>query len=134
MYIQKCQYKLLCQSRANQVKISWIKKFKIWTVRSLCFSFNVGESQPNQELLLASEERANEPKLLQIFPNPVDEKLFIAPLSKIPEEVQILDALGKMVLEVRNSNEIDVSALRPGIFFVIIKEDGSIITDKIIKK
>ena len=92
------------------------------------------ESQPNQELLLASEENVNEPKLVRIFPNPVDDRLFIAPLSKIPEEVQIGDALGKMVLEVRNSNEIDVSALRPGIFFVIIKEDGSIITDKIIKK
>jgi len=97
-------------------------------------SFNVGESQPNQELLLASEENVNEPKLVQIFPNPVDDRLFIAPLSKIPEEVQIVDALGKMFLEVRNSNKIDVSSLHPGVFFVIIKKDGSTITDKIIKK
>ena len=85
-------------------------------------------------MLLASEENASEPKLVQIFPNPVDDKLFIAPLSKIPEEVRIFDALGKMVLEVWNTNEIDVSNLHPGVFFVIIKEDGSTITDKIIKK
>ena len=97
-------------------------------------SFTVGESQPNQELLLGSEEELNEAKPLQIFPNPVDDKLFIAPLSKIPEEVQIFDALGKMVLEVWNTNEIDVSSLRPGIFFVIIKDDGAKITDKFIKK
>lgn len=84
-------------------------------------SFNVGESQPNQELLLASEEGINEAKPVQIFPNPVDDKLFIAPLSKAPTEIHVIDVLGSIVLQENNINEINVSTLPAGFYFALIR-------------
>lgn len=55
----------------------------------------------------------------KIFPNPVQDKLFLAGLSDLPNyNVQISDITGRLVLSKRNKKEIDVSGLRPGVYFL----------------
>lgn len=55
-----------------------------------------------------------------IFPNPVTSELMIHSTTFINSNVQVLDVFGKIVLEARNQNVIDVSGLNAGIYFLKI--------------
>lgn len=56
-------------------------------------------------------------------------------MLKAPSLVQVFDALGTFVLQENNSNEIDVSSLQSGLYFLRIQYGtDEIITEKFIKK
>jgi hypothetical protein len=72
-----------------------------------------------------------------IYPNPVDDFLFID-LDKPRElEVTILDVQGKEVtkqLFTGLRNQLDISALRKGVYFMKLEGDGFVKIEKIIKR
>ena len=67
-----------------------------------------------------------------IFPNPVNDKLFIQGLSDV-SEVSIYDVLGKLVLSKTNTSEIDVTNLKKGIYLIKIKDQQKEIIKKLVK-
>lgn len=82
-----------------------IKKFTI-----------VGNAQLLTNMLGSSEEE------IKIFPNPVHDQLNIMYNTQKPFKVMVLDINGSKILErVVNSNVIDVSQLRPGVYFLILE-------------
>ncbi len=73
---------------------------------------------------------------ISTYPNPVKNVLTIERnLSVDIKSVKIYDLLGKLVLAINSSfNQIDVSNLKSGIFFLKIQTDMGVVTKKIIKK
>lgn len=72
---------------------------------------------------------------IQIYPNPVNKMLYINGLDhEDPMNICIKDASGRSLIEIKNTSEIDISALRPGIFFLyLLKANGDILIAKFIK-
>jgi len=61
-----------------------------------------------------------------IYPNPVDDKLMI--ISKIKNaNIEIINNLGIVVRKetITKSNQIDVSALSPGIFYIVLRDNNN---------
>jgi hypothetical protein len=92
-------------------------------VRDACTT-NIGENEKNK---------------INIFPNPVSDKLFI----RFPEEfigissVEILNEIGKVVLKANGNfsvNEIDISRLSHGIYFIQVINSSGKLTGKFIKQ
>lgn len=75
-------------------------------------------------------------KAISIYPNPVQERLFIDINSSQSIKVQILDITGKQLPLVEQSlNQIDMSSFAKGVYFVKLSTDGSAFyTYKFIKK
>jgi len=71
-----------------------------------------------------------------IFPNPVKEILNIDnSINAEIRSIRIYDLLGKVVLEEREiNNQLDVSHLLRGIFYVKIETDKGVLTKKLIKE
>jgi hypothetical protein len=70
-----------------------------------------------------------------IFPNPLNDKLFIRHTNNpLKYTIKIYDMQGKSVIELENltENEIDVSTLSAGIYMLQIKTHNEVITKKII--
>ena len=77
---------------------------------------------------------------VNIYPNPVDDILYIETNENI-EEIVIYDVKGSKVYEQVNksvsvsmSESISVSSLKPGVYFVKINCGDTVLTDKFIKK
>lgn len=71
---------------------------------------------------------------LKVYPNPVDDILFIKSLNNI-NSVKIFDITGKLILEPKIYKEaINVSSLTANIYFVKIESYGYVTTKKLIKK
>jgi hypothetical protein len=70
------------------------------------------------------------------FPNPASNSLYVATNSINIKQIDIYNALGKLVLSNSNSNVIDVSSIASGIYYLNVKsKDGSnLILDKFIKQ
>ncbi|WP_309640317.1 T9SS type A sorting domain-containing protein [Flavobacterium sp.] len=69
-----------------------------------------------------------------IFPNPTKNVLNIVKNQSI-DAITITDVSGKKVIEVRtNTNQVDVSKLQQGIYFMQIQSQGKITTQKFIKE
>lgn len=85
-----------------------------------------------RNVLLSTPE--NQLSDLKIFPNPVKNKLFIIS-SESNLEVSITDINGRIINSINKlaSNEIDVSALKPGMYFLNIQSAAGNITKKFIK-
>ena len=71
-------------------------------------------------------------KNISIYPNPVDDKLFIQGLLDV-SEVSIYDVLGKLVLSNTKSSEIEVSNLKKGIYTIKIVNEQKETIQKFIK-
>ncbi|HKR05287.1 MAG TPA: T9SS type A sorting domain-containing protein [Bacteroidia bacterium] len=75
---------------------------------------------------------------LNIFPNPATNQLTIGNIQFATERVEIYDVLGHKVFnqgQAASSKEqitIDVSELKPGIYFLYIKQNQSIITRRVV--
>lgn len=72
-------------------------------------------------------------ELLTVYPNPVNNKLFVQSESKI-EHVYIFDLLGKKVLSVsysNGSNSINLSSLNEGVYFLNIQTVSNNFSKKI---
>ena len=72
------------------------------------------------------------PLFFSIYPNPVNDKLFIQGLSEV-SEISIYDVLGKLVLSKMASSEIDVSNLKKGIYLIKVKDQQKEIIKKLVK-
>ena len=76
---------------------------------------------------------------VNIYPNPVDDILYIETNENI-EEIVIYDVKGSKVYEstsqqlTANSQQVSVSSLKPGVYFVKINCGNTVLTDKFIKK
>jgi hypothetical protein len=106
----------------------------------------------DQHLVAEPERRSEDSKLisrkesgklglipLELFPNPADEKLHIE-LGEMTENAELLvyDARGNEILD-RTYKEIDrivieLDTLMPGMYFVIVRNQKAIYTDRFIKK
>ncbi len=78
----------------------------------------------------------NSSSLVNIFPNPSYGK-FIINTSTVPHIVFILDAVGKVVLEVKpttTNTSIDIHHLKNGMYFISIETDQKSSMNKIIKE
>ncbi len=73
---------------------------------------------------------------LKIYPNPVQNKLILQSVTNDFDSVSIADLNGRIVHSSKNlvSNEIDISALRSGMYFITITSSEGNITKKFIKK
>ena len=58
-----------------------------------------------------------------IYPNPVDNTIYIRNLPDNTETIKIINSLGNIVIEDTNNCIIDVSTLPPGIYYLMINEE-----------
>ncbi len=72
---------------------------------------------------------------LKIYPNPAHSKLIIQFATNNFDSISITDVNGRTVLTKKTmvSNEIDISALKSGMYFITITSSGGNITKKFIK-
>ena len=70
---------------------------------------------------------------LLLYPNPVDDKLFIQGLQK-ETKVSIYNILGKLVLSKTTSSEIDVNNLKTGIYFIKVTDIEGQLVRRFMKK
>lgn len=71
---------------------------------------------------------------LTIYPNPAKDKIMITNASSF-SEISIFDLQGKIIKEVavKNNNQINISSLKPGIYFIKAKKDIGIFYKKFVK-
>ncbi len=72
---------------------------------------------------------------LNVFPNPTNNNIRIAPLK--PNEafvISLYNTLGQKVLEVSDTAEINISDLTNGIYYLLLKQKKEYWTTKIIKE
>jgi hypothetical protein len=73
--------------------------------------------------------------LLEIYPNPIVNELFIKTNSIQLEQVIIYDVLGKSIINTKlNLDKIDVSTLKVGMYLLKIKTDRGTVVRRILKK
>ncbi|AFL81939.1 hypothetical protein Aeqsu_2482 [Aequorivita sublithincola DSM 14238] len=76
----------------------------------------------------------NEKNLFTLYPNPTDGLLNIKSITKIAE-ITIHNNLGQLLFTSEKTNQVDISTLNEGIYFVKIKdENGQTETKKVVKK
>lgn len=71
---------------------------------------------------------------LKLYPSPVKSDLNIA-YNKDIKSIKIINNIGKEILIFDGRNQVDVSSLPPGIYFVsITATDGKVVTKRIVKE
>ncbi len=75
-------------------------------------------------------------ELIRVYPNPATDKIIISGIDKYPVKVEIRDSKGQVVLafDKLSSNEINLSGLRQGLYFIHIQNADVDITRKLIKR
>ncbi|MDA0713667.1 MAG: T9SS type A sorting domain-containing protein, partial [Bacteroidetes bacterium] len=80
-------------------------------------------------------------EVMNIFPNPAEDivNIEIQMLEEGSVEVQLINALGQMVLQDRSNgkttmNRLEVSDLDPGIYMVRVRTVSGVITERLIVK
>jgi hypothetical protein len=73
-------------------------------------------------------------KMIRISPNPATDKISISGIDKYPVNVEILNCKGQVVLtfDKLSANEINVSGLKQGLYFIHIQNDDLDLTRKLI--
>ena len=69
---------------------------------------------------------------LKVYPNPVKDKLFISG-NKTPISISIFNVLGKEVISIKNTNNINVQALPSGVYMIRISDGIQQTAQKFIK-
>lgn len=89
-----------------------------------------------EDMPVTSSTISSEPVIFKLFPNPASNRLYIQlghPQSNYT--VRIYNSLLELVMEEDNAkSELDISTLRPGIYFVEINQDGRYGFNKLIVK
>lgn len=71
--------------------------------------------------------------LVELYPNPMNDVLYIE--SENITSVTVFNAVGQQVMFVENRNEIDVTSLSNGLYFVrLVDNKGNTLTKKIVKQ
>ncbi|WP_299227604.1 SMP-30/gluconolactonase/LRE family protein [uncultured Psychroserpens sp.] len=86
-------------------------------------------------IALSNEEFELDNRLIQIFPNPVKDKIKIQTFEAIDiEVVRLYNLEGKLVSEQHTpSHEIDLSSMMAGVYFIEISTNKGVVNKKIIK-
>ncbi|MEI6766051.1 MAG: T9SS type A sorting domain-containing protein [Bacteroidota bacterium] len=100
---------------------------------SVSWAFDIGYYVSKDSLSSVPE---NQKELANIFPNPVQNGMLnIITSEKGTSEIQILTLNGQSVMNIRSdkqTNRIDLSALKPGIYMARIFTETGVITKKIV--
>ncbi|MAP81728.1 MAG: hypothetical protein CL526_11645 [Aequorivita sp.] len=99
----------------------------------LQYNFNIGYQEYKN--FPALEIKDPSIKKLVIYPNPVQDKLIIQSETNNFDSVSIMDINGRIVIasEKLISNEVDISALKAGMYFITATTSEGNITKKFIK-
>ncbi|RUA30722.1 MAG: hypothetical protein DSY76_02240, partial [Bacteroidetes bacterium] len=118
-----------------------IDEFRIYTKAltssEVSFLFNnPGDLLPNDcgSLSISNPENYNTPKI-KLYPNPSSGIVYIANKSSVKiESIQVYSVCGKLqMISYYNDNELDLSNLTPGIYFIKINTaDNTFVFNKII--
>lgn len=84
--------------------------------------------------ICATSLTKNDIEGLKVFPNPVDDILFITSKNNLEKNIKLFDMTGKKVMDSRIVSELNVSSLKAGIYVAKITEMGKTATCKIIVK
>jgi hypothetical protein len=79
----------------------------------------------SDSVLMAVKAMGKE-QVLELYPNPVSRVLNVVIPSKAPFSIEIFNALGECVFKVENINQIDVEALKTGIYWVKLTQEGKL--------
>ncbi len=78
----------------------------------------------------------NQPKI-NIYPNPAQEKIYINLSNNDNKTIQLYNQLGEIEFytsTMKTNTEIDITKLKPGIYYLLIKDKNSTYSQKIIKR
>ena len=78
-------------------------------------------------------ETVNNNNIIKIYPNPVNNKLYISGNSS-NYSIEVISLLGQNLMKVNNTNVVDLSLLNEGVYLVKIEVSGTTSTFKIIKQ
>ena len=67
-----------------------------------------------------------------LFPNPTTGKISFSKLGFKPDKIEVKDLVGNLVFESISVQEIDLSGLSKGIYFVLIYKNQEILSEKIV--
>lgn len=105
------------------------KYFYIFLFMVSLISFNAVAQEGN------GSKKQEQPAIegLTIYPNPSGiGKIYITSKSTAEKKIEIFNVLGKKVLEIISSKEVNISALSPGVYIIKIKENEASTTRKLI--
>ncbi len=96
---------------------------------------NEGISKLTYMLVYTGVEE-NYAQKIQVSPNPATDKISISGINNYPVNVEILDIKGQVVLtfDKLSSNEINLSGLTQGLYFIHIQSDDADVTRKLVIK
>lgn len=70
---------------------------------------------------------------VNIFPNPTSDKVFVNGLNNV-ENIRVFDMNGKRVIEVKDTNTVDLSALPQGNYIINFYQDSKVYSKRVMKK
>jgi len=82
--------------------------------------------QPDSDSIVTArkfDEKANDVDIIEVFPNPAKNYLKVRN-TKPGTDVQIIDLSGNIHIRTTYNNEIDISTLKSGVYFVIVKNQS----------
>lgn len=115
-----------------------LKDNSVYNYRLKAFSSNSESNFANINLktLVILAVLSEENNLFKVFPNPTNEKLTISFIEPMTGNVSFIDLTGKLVFEQnllkQKSVEINVSALKKGIYLVLVKTNQELYSQKVI--
>ena len=81
---------------------------------------------------------AIESEVLKLYPNPVNDELFLNYTGTKPYNIEIINSFGIKMMEQNNlssaSNSFNVKSLQPGIYLLVIKNDKTSLVKKFLKQ
>ena len=99
--------------------------------------YEEGESDPTntQEVLLTGIDDIEDVNI-EVFPNPADDKVFLNSKETI-HSVRLYDYTGQVLMKKSindKSHQLNISELKPGIYFLMMETENRSVTEQIIKK
>jgi hypothetical protein len=73
-------------------------------------------------------------KSISIYPNPANTEINFDLPSNDDIQVEISDAMGRLIIKEQNKNKIDISNLINGLYFILVKQGERSYTQKLIKQ
>jgi hypothetical protein len=73
-------------------------------------------------------------KSISIYPNPANTEINFDLPSNDDIQVEISDAMGRLIIREQNKNKIDISNLINGLYFILVKQGERSYTQKLIKQ
>ena len=90
-----------CSYASNEVTINWNAPL-VYVVNALRFYQNSGVLSVNEETIKTNDEIA-------IYPNPANDEFYVKGLDSEISSITLFSILGKKILRVTNTREIDMS-------------------------